>query len=222
MIHDANHMGRALRVPRHFYQKVTHTKCGLISNFLYIIILFQPSLIAFDLKHSPRDIALSRRVKSGVWRRLGMRIAKIFWRRWWEKLTSPIMTSCLALGYWERDTFSTGNLQSFFFFSFSVFSISESFFRIFFLCNAPNFSVKKKGKTSGIREDVETKQKDIMILFLMCARLCTIIVRRLSWTFVVRLWSKNWTNYTKKEKWRPLWRSNAGSGDGSVERDGQT
>lgn len=81
MIHDANHMGRALFVPRHFYQKVTHTKCGLISNFLYIIILFQPSLIAFDLKHSPRDIALSRRVKSGVWRRLGMRIAKIFWRR---------------------------------------------------------------------------------------------------------------------------------------------
>ena len=114
--HDANQLGRALRVPRYFYQKVTHTKCGLISNFLYIIILFQPSLIAFDLKHSPRDIALSRRVKSGVWRRLGMRIAKIFWRRWWEKLTSPIMTSCLALGYWERDTFSTGNLQSFFFF----------------------------------------------------------------------------------------------------------
>lgn len=79
--HDANQLGRALRVPRYFYQKVTHTKCGLISNFLYIIILFQPSLIAFDLKHSPRNIALSRRVKSGVWRRLGMRIAKIFWRR---------------------------------------------------------------------------------------------------------------------------------------------
>ena len=132
MIHDANHMGRALRVPRHFYQKVTHTKCGLISNFLYIIILFQPSLIAFDLKHSPRNIVLSRRVKSGVWRRLGMRIAKIFWRRWWEKLTSPIMTSCLALGYWERDTFSTGNLQSFFFFHFQFSQLVSLSFAFFF------------------------------------------------------------------------------------------
>ena len=96
------------------------------------------------------------------------------------------MTSCLALGYWERDTFSTGNLQSFIFFHFQFSQLVSLSFE-FFLCNAPNFSVKKKGKTSGIREDVETKQKDIMILFLMCARLCTIIVRRLSWTFVVRL-----------------------------------
>lgn len=144
MIHDANHMGRALRVPRHFYQKVTHTKCGLISNFLYIIILFQPSLIAFDLKHSPRDIALSRRVKSGVWRRLGMRIAKIFWRRWWEKLTSPIMTSCLALGYWERDTFSTGNLQSFFFFFHFQFSQLVSLSFAFFFDVTLRISVQNR------------------------------------------------------------------------------
>lgn len=45
------------------------------------------------------------------------------------------MTSCLALGYWERDTFSTGNLQSFFFFFHFQFSqlVSLSFAFFFYV-----------------------------------------------------------------------------------------